>query len=57
MKIVNSPLGRGKGRQALGWVFQLETQPTPVLRDRCRYAPPLPGRGFSREHSRMRSVF
>ena len=28
-----SPPGRGKGRQALGWVVTAET-----LRDRCRYA-------------------
>ena len=28
-------LGRGKGRQALGWVIQLESQPTPALHNRC----------------------
>ncbi len=40
-----SPLGRGKGRQALGWVVDYGTKPTPALRDRCRC-----GEGFSSLH-------
>ena len=42
----NSPPGRGKGRKAPGWDFECGTTPTPALRDRCRFAPPLRGRGF-----------
>ena len=41
-----SPLGRGKSRQALGWVVDYGTKPTPALRDRCRCAPPLRGGDF-----------
>jgi len=54
-----SPLGRGKGRQALGWVADSKQRPTPsgcattvvarplALRDRCRCAShPSPGGDF-----------
>jgi hypothetical protein len=34
---LNPLLGRGKGRQALGWVVT-HGGPTPALRDRCRCA-------------------
>ena len=44
----DSPLRRGKGRQALGWVCRLAHEPTPALRDRCRCAPPLQGGDLGR---------
>jgi hypothetical protein len=37
-------LGRGKGREALGWVV---ARPTPALRDRCRFATTVASRPLS----------
>ena len=31
MKLAESPPGRGKGRQALGWVVDQGNEPTPAL--------------------------
>src|SRR5262249_190559 len=44
---LESPLGRGKLRQARGWVVLCEGKPTPALRDRRRCAPPFWWRAFS----------
>jgi len=41
MKMIPLP-GRGKGREALGWVVEQKATPTPARRDCCRF-----GEGFS----------
>ena len=51
-----SPLGRSKGRQALGGCG-VGNGPTPALRDRCRFAPPLQGGDFLQRNCLIAEFF